>query len=81
MSSKIHPDYTYIENYTSSYSSTMNSGINQGVSFFNYRGYIGMSGWSPSESLNNGPRLPHSVILTCGTGSFGGLQLLKLLYA
>ena len=38
MSSKIHPDYTYIENYTSSYSSTMNSGINQGVSFFNYRG-------------------------------------------
>ena len=72
MSSKIHPDYTYIENYTSSCSSTMNSGINQGVSFFNYRGYINMSGWSPSESLNNGPRLPHSVILTCGTGGFAG---------
>ncbi|MGC9361646.1 MAG: C25 family cysteine peptidase, partial [Candidatus Syntrophosphaera sp.] len=66
----VNPDYTYIENYSGGYSSTMNTGINQGVSFFNYRGYIGMSGWSPSSSLINGPRLPHSVILTCGTGSF-----------
>ncbi|MFO8144321.1 MAG: C25 family cysteine peptidase, partial [Candidatus Syntrophosphaera sp.] len=65
-----NPDYTYIENYSGGYSSTMNTGINQGVSFFNYRGYIGMSGWSPSSSLINGPRLPHTVILTCGTGSF-----------
>jgi hypothetical protein len=70
MTEDINPDYTYIENYSGGYSSTINSGINQGVSFFNYRGYIGMSGWSPSNSLNNGPRLPHAVILTCGTGSF-----------
>ncbi|MBW6514735.1 MAG: immune inhibitor A, partial [Candidatus Syntrophosphaera sp.] len=70
MSLKINPNYSYIENYTGGYATTMNTGINQGVSFFNYRGYIGMSGWSPSNSLNNGPRLPHSVILTCGTGSF-----------
>lgn len=72
LSAKVNPDYTYIENYSGGYASTMNSGINQGVGLFNYRGYIGMSGWSPSSSLNNGPKLPHSVILTCGTGSFAG---------
>ncbi len=70
MTHTVNPDYTYIENYTGGYSSTINSGINTGVGFFNYRGYIGMSGWEPSGSLNNGPRLPHAVILTCGTGSF-----------
>lgn len=70
MTAEVNPDYTYIENYSGGYSGTMNTGISQGVSFFNYRGYIGMSGWSPSSSLTNGPRLPHAVILTCGTGSF-----------
>ncbi len=66
-----NPDYTFIENYSGGYSSTMNSGINQGVALFNYRGYIGMSGWSPSSSLINGNKLPHTVIITCSTGSFG----------
>ena len=70
MSKKVNPDYSYIENYTGGFSGTINSGINQGVSFFNYRGWINMSGWSPSNSLSNGPRLPHAVILTCSTGSF-----------
>ncbi len=65
-----HPEYSFIENYSGGYSSTMNSGINQGVGFFNYRGYIGMSSWSPSSSLINGYKLPHSVIITCSTGSF-----------
>ena len=70
MTQTVNPDYSYIENYTGGYSTTINSGINQGVAFFNYRGYIGMSGWDPSNTLNNGPRLPHAVILTCGTGSY-----------
>lgn len=70
MTQEVNPAYSYIENYTGGYSSTINSGINQGVGFFNYRGYIGMSGWDPSTSLNNGTKLPHAVILTCGTGSF-----------
>ncbi len=70
MSQQVNPDYTYIENYSGGFPNTINTGINQGVAFFNYRGYIGMSGWSPSSSLSNGPRLPHAVILTCGTGSF-----------
>jgi hypothetical protein len=72
MSAEFNPDYTYIENYTGGYSNTINTGINQGVGFFHYRGYIGMSGWAPSSSLSNGPRLPHAVIITCGTGSFAG---------
>lgn len=67
---QVNPNYSFIENYSGGYSSTMNQGINQGVGFFNYRGYIGMSGWSPSSSLINGNKLPHAVIITCSTGSF-----------
>ncbi len=70
-----NPDYTFIENYSSGYSSTMNSGVNQGVGFFSYRGYYGVSGWSPSSSLTNGFKLPHASVLTCGTGSFSGTSL------
>jgi len=69
----INPDYTFTELYGSDPSpSSMNTAINQGIGFFSYRGYIGMSGWSPSESsLNNAFRLPHAIIPTCGTGNFG----------
>jgi hypothetical protein len=67
----VNPEYEFIENYSGGYSNTINSGINQGVNFFSYRGYIGMSGWSPSASLSNSPKFPHAVILTCGTGNFG----------
>ena len=71
LAERVNPDYSFIENYSSGFSSTINSGINEGVNFFSYRGYINMSGWSPSSSLNNGSKLPHAVILTCGTGNFG----------
>jgi len=67
-----NPNYSFVEHYSSSAANTINSAINQGTSFFSYRGYIGMSGWSPSASLMNGPRLPHAVILTCSTGNFAG---------
>lgn len=67
----VNPDYSFFESYSGSYSSAINSGINDGVNFFGYRGYIGMSGWSPGSSLNNGSMLPHAVILTCSTGNFG----------
>ncbi len=70
MALQVNPNYTFIENYTGGYSTTMNSGVNQGVGFFNYRGYIGMSGWSPSSSLVNGVKMPHATILTCGTGNY-----------
>jgi len=70
----INPDYTFTEIYGDQPSPTlMNQALNQGVGFFSYRGYLGMSGWSPSESsLFNAFRLSHAIILTCSTGNFGG---------
>lgn len=65
-------DYTINEVYNETLSvSAMNAGINAGVGFFNYRGYYGMSGWSPVDAnLTNISKLPHAVIITCDTGSF-----------
>jgi len=66
-----NPSYTFIENYSTGFGTTMNSGITQGVGFFNYRGYINMSSWSPSASnLTNGYKLNHATILTCDTGTY-----------
>ncbi|MCK4312705.1 MAG: DUF1573 domain-containing protein, partial [Candidatus Cloacimonetes bacterium] len=44
------------------------------VSYFNYRGYYGMSGWDLDEinNLNNGFMLPVAVLLTCSVGDFEG---------
>lgn len=67
-----NPQYTFIEQYSSGFAAAMNTGINTGVGIFNYRGYINMSGWSPSSSLVNGTMLPHATILTCATGNFAG---------
>jgi len=60
--------------YNGSFVSEIASGINAGVSYFNYRGWLGMSGWgnSNTSNLTNGSRLPFVTILTCGTGSFTG---------
>jgi uncharacterized repeat protein (TIGR01451 family) len=70
LSQLYNPDYTYIENYTAGFVATMNQGFNQGVGFFNYRGYLGLSGWTPGAQLVNGAKLPHATILTCGTGLY-----------
>ena len=66
----VNPDYTFTELYGDPSASSMNSAINQGVGFFWYRGWIGMSGWSPSSSLINGAKLPHAILITCSTGNF-----------
>ncbi len=67
----INPDYTFTELYGSQPSATsMNASLSQGVGIFNYRGWSGMSGWSPSTSIVNSYRIPHSVNITCGTGTF-----------
>jgi len=63
------PNIVATEVYSGNYSSAMTSNLNSGVSYFNYRGYIGMSGFNVS-SVNNGLKLPFAVILTCSTGSF-----------
>ena len=59
--------------YSGSFPSQMVSGINDGVSFFNYRGYYGVSGFGSSNVNNtsNGFMLPVATVITCGTGSFG----------
>lgn len=72
MALRVNPNYTFTELYGSDPSpSSMNQAINNGVGFFVYRGWINMSGWSPSESLSNSFKLLHSVIPTCSSGNFG----------
>ncbi|MCD4817736.1 MAG: T9SS type A sorting domain-containing protein [Candidatus Cloacimonetes bacterium] len=67
-----HSDINLTEVYSGGYSSAMTNNINSGVSYFNYRGYIGMSGFGNSQinSLSNGPMLPLAIFLTCSTGGF-----------
>ncbi|MCK4654247.1 MAG: gingipain R, partial [Candidatus Cloacimonetes bacterium] len=77
------PYYNYYEVYSSPFVSQMNSAINNGVTYFNYRGYLGMSGWGNDDigSLNNGFKLPVMVFLTCGTGDFTGTYNCESEYA
>ena len=46
--------------------------INSGVSFYNYRGFSGVSGWQKDDADNlvNGYMLPVVSVITCDTGSF-----------
>jgi hypothetical protein len=66
------PNIVPTEIYDSPYASQMSTGINTGCTYFNYRGYYGMSSFNNSSitNLNNGLMLPFAVFLTCGTGSF-----------
>ena len=66
--------YIYYEIYSSPFVTQISAAFNNGVSYFNYRGYLGMSGWgnSNTSALNNGFKLPVVVTLTCGTGDFEG---------
>jgi len=66
------PNITATEEYSGNYFGAMVNNLNSGVSYFNYRGYIGMSNFGNSQiySLNNGLKLPFAVFLTCSTGSF-----------
>ncbi len=54
------------------YASWMQNQLNEGVLYFNYRGYLGMSGFGTNniDGANNGYKLPFATIPTCGTGSF-----------
>ena len=66
--------FTFDEVYSGSFVSSMNTSLNNGVSYFNYRGWLGMSGWdnSDTDNLTNGFMMPVAVIITCDTGSFEG---------
>lgn len=66
-----NPNYTFTELYSAAPApANMNTALSQGVGLFSFRGYLNMSGWSPSSSLNNSYRLPHAIIITCGTGNY-----------
>jgi len=72
MISEHKPNYTFDEVYNGDFISGIASGINNGVSYFNYRGYYGMSGWDVPNinNLTNGSKLPVAVFITCGVGNF-----------
>ena len=55
-----------------SYDNWMVDQLDEGVSYFNYRGYYGVSGFTSNDvdNANNGYKLPFATIITCGTGSF-----------
>ncbi len=48
--------------------------FNEGLSFYNYRGWIGMEGLDANQirNLTQGPRTPVATIFTCSTGDFNG---------
>ena len=58
--------------YSSPFPSQMVADLNDGLTFFNYRGYYGVSGFNSGNinSLSNGFKLPIATVITCGTGSF-----------
>ncbi len=67
----INPSYTFTELYGSQPApANINLALYNGVGIYNYRGYLNMSGWSPSSSPANGVKVPHAVNITCGTGNF-----------
>ncbi len=69
------PEHTFTELYAADPSpNDMDTAINAGVLFFNYRGWIGMSGWTTSNisGLSNISKICNATIITCDTGSFSG---------
>ena len=64
-------NFQFTTHYTGSATTVINNAFNQGISFFPYRGYIGMSGWTANaSSLNNGLMLPNCFFISCGTLNF-----------
>jgi len=72
--------YTQVDTvFTDPFVSGMATALNRGDTFFAYRGYLGMSGWSNSNTyaLTNGWKMPFATVFTCGTGSFAGSTALS----
>ncbi|MFB3910215.1 MAG: C25 family cysteine peptidase [Candidatus Eisenbacteria bacterium] len=65
--------YTRVDSiYGEPFVTGMQTSFNAGISIFNYRGWIGMSGWGNNNTygLTNGWKLPFVVTITCDTGTF-----------
>lgn len=65
-------NYAEIDTVWSNFVSGMTTALNKGDTIFCYRGYLGMSNWTNSNTyaMQNGMKLPFAIISTCGTGSF-----------
>ena len=59
------------------YASWMQNQLENGSLYMNYRGYIGVSGFTSSNinGANNGYKTPFATFLTCGTGDFNYTSL------
>lgn len=71
-------EHNYLELYGSSPSSTqMLNKLSSGILFFNYRGWIGMSGFTPNmaTSATNIKKLTNAVFITCSTGAFSSTTM------
>jgi len=68
------PNIESEEIYSGNWVIGMANALNDGVSYFNYRGFAGMSGWTIGHinSLQNGFMMPLVISLTCLTGDFEG---------
>jgi hypothetical protein len=66
-----NPESTFSEIYSSPFPSQINNAINNGVFLYSYRGYIGMSSWSPGGH-SNGYMLPNCLFITCSTLYYTG---------
>ena len=64
--------YTDIDTFWCASSGHVVGLVNGGVSFYNYRGWIGMEGLDMNQlrALAQGPRTPVATIFTCSTGDF-----------
>ena len=60
-----------------SYSSWMQNRLQEGILYFNYRGYIGTSGFGSTNinNANNGYMTPFATFITCATGDFNGTSI------
>ena len=69
---RYYPGFVFHQNWSSNGASGYNTVINSGCSWFNYRGYIGMSGWSYNnmDDLTNTNKLVNGSFITCGTGQY-----------
>lgn len=76
-------EYTRIDTFWywmgGSASTTMTNSINNGITYLNYRGWLGMSGFGTSSinALTNGRKLPFVTTLTCDTGGFSGNSVME----
>lgn len=74
------PAHNYLELYGGDPSpTTMQNKVSSGVLTFNYRGYIGMSGFSETlvNGLTNIKKLTNAVFLTCSTGPFASSSIIE----